>query len=77
MSDTLAAKKAPIYEAFKVHGEGKTARWTKVGAVWENAKGLTLDIPEGIAVSGRIICLKPRDAASAESNVPEPEAPSV
>ncbi len=60
MSDT-ATKKKPLFEAFKVTGEGDGADWTKIGAVWENAKGMTLVIKDGLAVGGRVVCIPPRE----------------
>ena len=44
-------------------GTGKKAVWHRVGAVWphKNGKGFDLVIPEGISVSGRIVCTEPKD----------------
>jgi hypothetical protein len=54
----------PAYRAFvvKEYGEGK-AHWTEIGVVWEHKQtdGFTLDITEGIAVSGRVVLLPPKD----------------
>jgi hypothetical protein len=69
MSNTTAAKKKPLYEAFSVSGEGDSAEWTKIGAVWETTKGVTLIVKDGLAVSGRIVCVSPR-----EKEAPEPSA---
>ena len=47
--------------------DGK-ARWTEVGALWphKNGNGFDLVIPDGISVSGRIVCIEPKDAAASE-----------
>ncbi len=61
----MSQSKKPAYKAFvvKQYGEGKE-HWTEVGAVWKNkADGFTLDIVEGLAVSGRIVILPPRQEA--------------
>jgi hypothetical protein len=46
---------------------GKDANWREIGAVWlhKNGKGFDVVIPEGISVSGRIVCRqrKPKPAA--------------
>jgi hypothetical protein len=57
----------PTHYAYIVNdakeGSGKKARWSRVGAVWPHSKGDGFDvvIPEGIAVSGRIVCMTPKD----------------
>ncbi len=37
--------------------------WREVGAVWPHGKGDGFDlvIPEGISVTGRIVCTKPKE----------------
>lgn len=41
----------------------KAAFWHKVGAVWphKNGSGFDVVIPEGISVSGRIVCTEPKE----------------
>lgn len=43
-------------------GSDKKAIWNRVGAVWphKNGKGFDLVIPEGISVTGRIVCIEPK-----------------
>ena len=45
-------------------GSDKKPDWTKVGAVWPHKKGNGFDvvIPEGISVSGRIVCTERKDS---------------
>ena len=55
----------PIYQAFIVvapKSESKKANWIAVGAVWphKNGEGFDLVIPEGLSVSGRIVCMPPK-----------------
>lgn len=42
----------------KQEGSGKKAVWHEVGAVWphKNGTGFDVVIPEGLSVSGRIVC---------------------
>ena len=57
----------PTHHAYLVEdapeGSDRKARWTKVGAVWphKNGSGFDLVIPAGLAVSGRIVCMPPRE----------------
>jgi len=65
-------KTAPLFEAFKVAGEGDKARWTKVGAVWPTKTGgFIVDLQDEISVSGRIV-LQP---VKAKEDAPETSAP--
>ena len=43
-------------------GEGK-AIWTRVGSVWPHKDGVGFDVsfPDGVAVSGRIVCTVPKE----------------
>jgi hypothetical protein len=43
--------------------EGKKGYWREIGAVWphKNGEGFDLVIPEGISVTGRIVCTKPKE----------------
>lgn len=62
----MSQVKKPPYKAFvvKEYGEGKS-HWTEVGVVWKhnNGDGFNLDITEGLAISGRIVILPPKDRA--------------
>ena len=44
-------------------GTDKKAVWREVGAVWphKSGKGFDLVIPDGISVTGRIVCTEPKD----------------
>lgn len=56
----------PSHKAYLVidpkEGSERKARWLEVGAVWphKNGEGFDLTIPEGLAVSGRIVCVVPK-----------------
>lgn len=57
----------PTYRAYLVEeapeGSDRKSRWIEVGAVWshKNGKGFDLVIPTGMSVSGRIVCIAPRE----------------
>ncbi|AMA60127.1 hypothetical protein [Bradyrhizobium sp. CCGE-LA001] len=57
--------KKPSHEAFVITGEGESAFWTKIGAVWphDNAKGFNVDLI-ALPVSGRLV-IRERKAGSA------------
>lgn len=42
--------------------EGKSI-WHRIGAVWPHKDGIGFDlvVTDGIAVSGRVVCTKPKD----------------
>jgi hypothetical protein len=44
--------------------ENKKAFWREVGVAWPHKKadGFTVDLHEGISVSGRIVCIAPKAA---------------
>jgi hypothetical protein len=56
----------PTHHAYIVvepkEGSDKKAQWIRVGAVWphKNAVGFDLVIPEGLTVTGRIVCMPPK-----------------
>jgi hypothetical protein len=43
--------------------EGKKAFWHEVGVLWPHKKGNGYDlvIHEGISVSGRVVCIEPKE----------------
>lgn len=49
-------------------GSDKKAIWNRVGAVFphKSGKGFDVVIPEGISVTGRIVCTEPKDKDPAE-----------
>ena len=51
----LMARK-PTHRLYRVDGEGKSARWTEIGAAWPNqdGKGFSLSC-EVIPLGGRIV----------------------
>ena len=62
----------PTHRAYLVEnapeGSERKARWIEVGAVWPHKNGVGFDvvIPSGMAVSGRIVCMPPRDEEKPE-----------
>jgi len=44
------------------NGEQRKGRWLEVGAVWphRNGSGFDVVIAEGIALTGRIVCVPPK-----------------
>ncbi|SEH40187.1 hypothetical protein [Tardiphaga sp. OK245] len=53
----MAAKpKKPTHEAFVVTGEGESAFWTKIGAVWphQDGKGYNIDLT-AMPISGPLV----------------------
>jgi hypothetical protein len=46
----------------------KKAVWREVGAIWphKNGNGFDLVIPEGLSVSGRIVCTERKEKAAEE-----------
>jgi len=65
------ANQSPTYRAYIVlepRREGGKARWVEVGSVWNHSKGEGFDlvIPPGLSVSGRIVCMPKKDAATDE-----------
>jgi len=58
--------KSPSHRAYVVSTpktEGEKSFWHPVGTVWPHSKGKGFDlvIPEGISVSGRIVCTEPKE----------------
>ena len=56
-------------------GTDKKAFWHKVGSVWphKSGPGFDLVIPPGLSLSGRIVCVPPKD----ESADVQPKAENV
>ncbi len=50
----------PTHDLCIVSGEGKTAIWTRVAALWptKDGEGFTGEIPAGVTVSGRLVIQK-------------------
>ena len=58
----------PTHDLCIVSGEGKTAIWTRVAALWptQTGDGFSGEIPAGVMVSGRVVIQK-RKAGEAEA----------
>jgi hypothetical protein len=56
---TEKAKSRPTHNAFMVEGEGKTAKWNEIGAMWPNKSGhgFTL-ILKAMPINGRVVILE-------------------
>lgn len=58
----------PTYRAYLVEPAPERsevkARWIEVGAAWahRNGQGFDLIIPAGMSVTGRVVCIPPKDA---------------
>jgi len=63
------SSKQPTHTAYVVidpkEGSDKKAQWIEVGAIWPHgdASGFDLVIPEGLSLSGRIVCRKRKEAS--------------
>jgi hypothetical protein len=55
----------PTHHAYIVPeaGEGRNPFWYRVGSVFphRNGNGFDLVLPEGISVSGRVVCTEPKE----------------
>jgi hypothetical protein len=53
---TMSGEK-PSHKVFVVEGEGDNAFWHRAGSAWphKDGKGLNLQIPAGMALSGRVV----------------------
>lgn len=46
----------PTHRLYRVEGEGKSARWTEIGAAWPNKDGQGFSISCGVVpLGGRIV----------------------
>lgn len=58
----------PTHHAYLVidppEGSDRKARWIDLGTVWPASKGGGFDvvIPEGMFVTGRIVCVPPKES---------------
>lgn len=57
----IAYKVVDFYKTIDA-GKEKRSVWYKIGAVWphKNGSGFDLVIPEGVSVSGRVVCIEPK-----------------
>ena len=53
----------PTHDLCIVSGEGKTAIWTRVAALWptKDGEGFSGEIPSGVSVSGRVVIQKRKE----------------
>lgn len=58
----------PTHDLCIVSGEGKTAVWTRVAALWptKEGEGFSGEIPAGVMVSGRVVIQKRKADEAAE-----------
>jgi hypothetical protein len=60
----------PTHTAYVVidakEGSDKKAQWIEVGAIWSHSDGSGFDlvIPQGITLSGRIVCRKRKELSA-------------
>jgi hypothetical protein len=56
-SRAMSEGSKPSHKAFVVEGEGDSAFWTRCGSAWphKDGKGLNVQLPTGLAVSGRLV----------------------
>ena len=57
----------PTHDLCIVSGEGKSAIWTRVAALWptKDGEGFSGEIPSGVLVSGRVVIQKRKDSETA------------
>lgn len=57
--------KKPSHEAFVITGEGESALWTKIGAVWphDDGKGFNIDLI-ALPVGGKLVIRVRKEATS-------------
>lgn len=56
MQDELTVKATPAYLLYSVTGDGKNARWTKIGAAWQNRDGKGFSLNCGaMPLHGRMV----------------------
>lgn len=53
----------PTHDLCIVFGEGKSAIWTRVAALWptKDGEGFSGEIPAGVMVTGRVVIQKRRE----------------
>lgn len=56
-TNTAAAK--PTHRLYRVEGEGKSAKWTEIGAAWPNKDGEGFSLScNAVPLEGRIVMRK-------------------
>lgn len=56
----MAAGQKPSHRLVKFHDDSGKNR-TEVGAIWQGERGLSIEIKEGLAVSGRLFAFPVED----------------
>ena len=58
----------PSHKVFVVEGEGDSSFWHRAGSAWphKDGKGLNLQIPTGMALSGRVVLREYTEADAEE-----------
>ncbi len=59
----------PTHDLCIVFGEGKSAVWTRVAALWPTKEGggFSGEIPPGVMVTGRVVIQKRKETDDAEA----------
>lgn len=64
----------PAFTAYVVDGHGKRASWRRIGAAWPHkGGGFSIVITPGLAVSGRLVLMKPKPVSEVAPDA-EPQA---
>lgn len=68
MSDNNTSPTLRAYIVQKPKTPEGRSYWTEVGAVWPHKSGVGFDlvIPEGVSVTGRIVCIEPKSKPASE-----------
>lgn len=63
---TITTTNSPAFVLYRVEGDGKDARWTKIGAAWPNKDGRGFSLKcEAVPLHGRIVMRSYRPKAQA------------
>ena len=76
---TTQSTNSPAFVLWSVEGEGKQARWTRVGAAWPNRDGKGFNILcDAVPLQGRIVMReytpKPKGDATTDAAAPKARA---
>lgn len=68
----------PLFEAFTIKDQtNRPAKWTKIGAVWENRDGSANLELDAMPLNSRIVLRKPKEQAAAGDTAPSDEPPAT
>lgn len=67
---TAMSGEKPSHKVFVVEGEGDNAFWHRAGSAWQHKdqKGFNLQIPTGMALSGRVVLREANDEGDADED---------